>query len=178
MEFDMFTFDKRCYDEFWSKNLDILENIRREAVPLEQAWKSIADFLTSLETDYPESNVLICSDNPAFDLTFIDYNLFTRLGRLGVRYSDSGKYRCVSDPTAQRHFHPQKALLKQRLFESGAKHTHMPDDDAEGIYLQQVMLESPKMIEGEKELPKLLTGLSSNLTNLITNTNNDPNSVD
>jgi len=156
LDFDTKDFDATCYEEFWSKNLDLLNNIKKDAVPQEQGWKSISTFLTELEQQHPKSRIVVCSDNPAFDLTLMDYNLYKYCNRLGVRYSDKGKYRQVMDPTEQRRFHPQKDLLKKRLYESGARHTHNPDDDAEGIYMQQVMLESPKILSGEKNFPKLL----------------------
>jgi hypothetical protein len=153
IEFNTNDFEKKCYEEFWTKHEDILDDIRKEAVDSKSAWNEIGQFLDRLSDKYPNSNIVILSDNPAFDLSRIDYELFTRLGRLGCRHI--GKYRRVMDPTEQRTFFPRKVEMKE-LVKKLAPHTHYPDDDAEGIFLQQIILNNPKLLDNNLKLPKIV----------------------
>lgn len=79
-------FESRCYNEFWSKNLNILELLKysgtyTKSERLKQVVYSFMEFRTKWER-YAESKKLeyyIVSDNPIFDGGFIN-NLIDKYG--------------------------------------------------------------------------------------------------
>jgi hypothetical protein len=156
IDFDINDFEGICYNEFWSNHISILNDFKKEAVSADIAWSDISKFFDNLETEFPHANFVIVSDNPAFDIARVDYELFTRLGRLGCRHI--GKYRRVMNPNEQRLFFPGKVQMKE-LVKSLAPHTHYPDDDAEGLFLQQVILSNPKLLKNHLKLPRCLSSL-------------------
>lgn len=156
LTFDINNFEEKCLKEFWSKFPNILEKIKSEATPVVETWEAITDFLTLLEVAYPEDkyNIVMLSDNPAYDIGHIDYNLFHYTARWGLRYTDNGDYRFISNPCEQLVYHPNKENIK-RAVRALSKHTHMPDDDAECIFMTQILLKNPEMVSGRMNLPKL-----------------------
>jgi hypothetical protein len=149
IRFNANTFEKRCVDEFWSKNQNILGIIEREAMDEDVAWKEIADFIDSLELLYPASTYRIkfVSDNPAYDIARIDYMLYVKRGRLPLRYTTEGKYRSISDPSEQVKGLPpaQRAVMDELVTSAknraSVSHTHLPDDDAEVMFLEQAIID-------------------------------------
>jgi hypothetical protein len=55
-------------------------------------------------------------------------------------------YHCISDPSEAIDFHPNAKLIEE-IVDKHSTHTHMPDDDAEGIFLQQLLLKTPELVE-------------------------------
>jgi hypothetical protein len=69
LAFDERDFEKRCVDEFWSKHPDKLEKLR--ALP-ESNIAQFANYVDSLDAKYPD--LVLVSDNPSFDVCFINYH--------------------------------------------------------------------------------------------------------
>jgi hypothetical protein len=142
IEFQRAQIEKRCMDEFWSKHEDILQTIEKEARNPYIVWKQIARFIDDLETLYPREthDIIFVSDNPAFDIALIDRNLKSMVDRLPLRYTKDGMYRTISDPSEQRRWFPKRKELDEFVKENSI-HDHLPDNDAEQIYLMQVFME-------------------------------------
>lgn len=143
-------FEKRCYDEFWVKNLDILKRIQKEAKPAKAEWERFVDFLNALEKEH--SKIKILSDNPAYDIEAIDWHLDKECGRAGIRYTSTGKYRPVIDSSEM-----VKGLSKsvrdaiQAKVDKAIQHTHWAPDDAQGILLHYLLTQSVINIQDQAE---------------------------
>lgn len=141
--------ETKCYNEFWSKHEDILNIIQQESRPAEIVAKEIGEFLDSLEDIF--SSVVVVCDNPAYDLTRLDYFLHKYNAReYPIHYGKNNEYRLVCNPVQIRRFFPRKEELFAVIKMSGAKHTHLPDDDAESLYIQQIFLEEPRKLDDLK----------------------------
>ena len=146
MKFQRSEIEKRCMDEFWSKHEDILSRIEKEARDTDIVWKEIAQFIDGLETLYPHEThkIIFVSDNPAFDITLIDVNLKRTVGRLPLRYTTAGVYRVINDPSEQRVWFPKRNEM-DAFVKANSSHDHLPDNDAEHIYLMQVFMEKYRL---------------------------------
>lgn len=143
IQFDIKDFEERCYKEFWSYNMDLLDKLKKEAVDKKIAWREIREFIDNLEILFPADKyrVIFVSDNPAYDISRIDFMLFLFEQRLPLRYTKEGKYRRISDPSEQmKHFYDVN-VIHNFVSNRGAKATHFPDDDAEVMMLQQLFLD-------------------------------------
>ena len=141
-DFDETKFESKCKNEFWDKNVSLLQMFKLEN---KHTWSDVNEFLMDLEKKYPKSHHswVIVSDNPAYDLEKIDYHLHMMCSRLPVRYSSDGSYRWVSDPSEQSRYFPDKTALKEYVNQH-AKHTHLPDEDAEKMLYEQFYMDSWK----------------------------------
>ena len=63
-------FEERCVKEFWSKHEDVLKIIQEDAVGPHIGIRSFVDMVYDLEDQY---ELIIISDNPVFDIGFINY---------------------------------------------------------------------------------------------------------
>lgn len=131
----------------------------------------ISDFLKELyakevfdEKANTKIRVVWLGDNPAYDFSHLNRAVSTYCDELPVRYSNRlsltdmrymvriGKtlptdgYHGISDPSEAIDFHPHAKLIEETVNKHSA-HTHMPDDDAEGIFLQQLLLKQPVLLE-------------------------------
>ena len=123
-------FEKRCEQEFWSKNKELLERIRKEP---KVTWGEFRVWLLGLELR--KLKVEFVSDNPAYDIAAVDYCLFTQAAsRLPMRYTTDGQYRNISDPSEQMKG-LSRAVQQLIITEAGklAPHTHWAPDDAKHI---------------------------------------------
>lgn len=135
--FDIKDFEPRCIEEFWSKNMDKLEKLK--SLPL----STIADFaayIDELDTLYP--NLIILSDNPAYDIGFINYLYDRDLNRKPLQYRANGKYRIIVDqnsylwatmPESGDPWIWDADVIKKFDLKITSVHDHMPDNDAEHI---------------------------------------------
>lgn len=120
----------------------------KNARPIKDEWQSFLSLWHSLTQD--QNKPVILSDNPAFDIGVIDKQL-TALGLgtgLSIRYSPSGKYIKVHDPSAATFLLSPKA--KEDVIASVnsiAPHTHRAIDDALHILHLHMLLESVKSSE-------------------------------
>ncbi len=134
-------FEKRCVDEFWVHHKDILERIQKEAKAsgrtVDEQWKNFATFMDDL---YKTHKLVLVSDNPAYDISMIDYELRSRkLKSSGLRFSPYPKpntYLPVHDPTERiKGLDNDKANVIREAVNKIAKHTHWAADDALNILL-------------------------------------------
>lgn len=135
--FDYAKFEPKCVEEFWSKHQDKLDKLKQ--LPI----SSIADFANYVDDlDKQFDNLTILSDNPSYDISFINYVYDVELNRKPILYKYNNKYRIVIDPnsyfwalmpeTDDPWISDSKVLNKFKV-EINSVHDHMPDNDAEHI---------------------------------------------
>lgn len=88
--------------------------------------------------------------------------------RKGLHYYDDGSYRGVSDPSEQKKFFLSYQLVKY-LISQRASHTHNPDDDAECMFLLQIILDQcdttyKKNTDGKIDDIQIITDVLSKCT--------------
>jgi hypothetical protein len=88
-------FEPRCLDEFWSKNVSLLNQLQKEAVvPIE----GIARFFTILDQLDSDYDVRIVSDNPCSDIAWLDFYASKFLDRKPLCYKkNTNEWRPVYD---------------------------------------------------------------------------------
>lgn len=127
-------FDKKCYDEFWIKHLDVLERIKTNSQP--NMIVNFMDYYYDLEKRFPDSKIKLVSDNPAYDLSNIDVQLMNHGYVYPIRYSKNGGYRGVSDPSEMLNalsLSIQSTINK--TVDDQITHDHWAENDAKSIYL-------------------------------------------
>lgn len=138
-------FQKEVWDEFWSHHQAVYAENTKDARPVKEEWKRFLELWSSLTQD--QNKPVILSDNPVFDIGVIDKQL-TALGLgtgLSIRYSPSGKYIKVHDPSAATFLLSPKAKEDMMtIVNSIAPHTHRAIDDALHILHLHMQLESLK----------------------------------
>lgn len=131
---------QRCKTEFWDKQPGLLETFHKESVPISTGLAQIAAYVDSLYQRFKIQRWL--SDNPAFDLGHLDHQL-AQVREYPIRHAPDGEYHSVVDPTEQIKGLPplyQRDInAKMADFWKG-RVKHMPDDDAEGIWWQYVLV--------------------------------------
>lgn len=139
------SFDKSCYDQFWIKNLDLLETLKKEAVPIKEGLQKFISDFDSLNEKY---ELIPISDNPSYDIGFINYYLDFYLDRLPLNYVNGGDdYRPIFDSDCYSRgllgmkysdgiWTSDKDVREKLSFEipDSVVHDHYPDNDAEYIY--------------------------------------------
>ena len=130
-------FQRKTQDEFWSRYPDLLRFIEERAADSASEWKRVDQWLDELARDAKTDGyeVLWVSDNPAYDVGAIDAELLEYLRRLPLRYDSEGEYRRVRDTTAALYALGSATAerIKKLVADTGASHTHHPEDDAEVI---------------------------------------------
>ena len=186
---DMFAFpvdrkDIKNMDDFWSKFLDILAVIEKHAVEHPSIFQDFIIYWRQFD-DYKYA--LVC-DNPGFDTAMLDYHNHKRQtdiksnGKTAIktgpyeyapiRYRQKitsndkrEHYRMILNPVQLCYYHPRKTIIK-KLAEKYAKHSHLPDEDAERNFLMQALIEyisnNPKVTD--KELDLILSKSKRTLT--------------
>lgn len=98
-------FEKRCKEDFWDKQGDLLKNILSEAIDPKKAMLMFVDFLNKNDKKYEKELVLI-SNNAQYDAGWINYYLSKYTDRQCLYYEcryDSEKkedyfaYRSITD---------------------------------------------------------------------------------
>jgi hypothetical protein len=146
-------FDKKCFDEFWSKHPAVLERINKESseemIPKFHAW------LVSLESKYGpfgrkfrESVVFkLVSDNPAYDIGMINLEFFKHgfSRSMAEMFSD---YVPTDDPSEQVRglTSGEKVSVYAAVT---AEHDHWPANDATHIFQQRCAVEEVFISRGE-----------------------------
>ena len=155
-------FDKQCYDEFWSKHLDILKRIEEAAKEPKAEWTRFNTLLMELD----DPSIEFESDNPAYDIEAIDFHLYTVLGRrLPLRYTSKGVYRSISDSSERIKALPtnwQEFISK--LTSESAVHSHWAADDAKAMLVRRFRVDQVVALRNEatKDLDARLIQLALN----------------
>jgi hypothetical protein len=147
------------WNEFWSKNKDILSILMKEALPTNEGFCKLSDVIKNIYCAEKNYRVVFLGDNPAYDFSHLDNALYKYCDELPIRYSNrlsltelrnlynNGKelpsdgYHGISDPSEQIAFHPNAKNIKT-LVKDFSSHSHLPDDDAEVIYLQHLLIKN------------------------------------
>ena len=162
-----FMCENNTWNEFWSKNQNVLSDLMKEALPAKEGYRKLSDTIkqiysveNSTESKY---RVTFLGDNPAYDFSHLNAALETQCDELPIRYSNrltisemrqlprdqaalvSDGYHGIKDPSERIKYHPNAEKI-EALVKKYANHSHMPDDDAEGIYLQYLLLKDEKFL--------------------------------
>lgn len=137
-------FGERCKREFWDKQVGLYATFEDRAEPTAAAYNSFVAWLNGLEAHY--GNIVVLSDNPAYDLGSLDHQLERYCGRLPVRYTSLGEYRCVSDwseQCARMGAGAYGSIMARAKAEMGelSQLIHNPEVDAELIYRCTIITE-------------------------------------
>jgi len=135
-------YDKDTYDNFWIKNLDILNEIKKRPLKPKVAVGELMKIIDYLDENF---QLIIISDCVSFDVGFINYYLAKYLDRKPLTYNYKGDFRPVYDSDSYNRgvikasykqiYTNDNIIMRKLKFEirqNGSK--HMPDDDAEYIY--------------------------------------------
>ncbi|CAH6420955.1 Hypothetical protein KVN_LOCUS82 [uncultured virus] len=148
-KFDSFeVFDLKCLNEFWINHLDKLNVYLKTA---KEPNESILDFITEIDYLDDAYDLRIISDNPSFDITFINYYLDKYLDRLPLNYKHNGKqYRCIYDTSSfsrgllkmdyKNPILSDLEIINKYGLSIQAIHDHYPENDAEYIYKLNIAL--------------------------------------
>lgn len=170
-----FICEPSTWEEFWSKNTGVLQTLMDESVEGKVAFDQLSNFIKELysnENHIEEgSNILhkvvfLCDDS-AYDFSHLNVALEKYCDELPLGFSNwmklktmlnfaslgdtlpSDGYRDIRDPSERIVYHPNKATIKL-LTQKFSQHTHMPDDDAEGIYLQYLLMKDENFFDEMK----------------------------
>jgi hypothetical protein len=147
LELDGRSFDPECVKQFWSKYPTLLSDLQTNPMSVKDG---LTEFVNDLDTLNSTYQVIIISDNPSYDLGFLNYYLDCYLDRYPLNYikGDGGLYRPVFDTDAYTRglmkmdytslWTSDSAVRSQLGFEipSTVIHDHHPENDAEYIYQQ------------------------------------------
>lgn len=162
------------WSEFWSKNTKILETIFKEAVPTNDGFQALSNFikklysieLLSAGTSRPYK-VTFIGDNPGYDFSHINAALEKYCDELPLRYSNrrtftelrelynqnvqlpSDGYHGIKDPSERIKYFSSTQLV-DHIVKKNSNHSHLPDDDAEGIYMQYLLMKDAKFLDEMK----------------------------
>lgn len=93
--------------EFWSENKVLQNFVQQNAVVPDQAMDKFCTFLRQVEALCPE--LIVVSDNPSFDMAWLNLYLNKYTDRLPLNYSENMTYRIIWDTYSM-----QKVLLCQQ----------------------------------------------------------------
>lgn len=135
-------YDKDCYENFWKKNLGVLKEIKKNAIPPRDA---MINFMKEIDYFDEKYQLIIISDCATFDIGFVNYYLSKYLDRKPLTYNIKGDFRPVYDTdcysrgaigASYKNIYTDDTkimnLFKFTISRNGV--AHMPEDDAEYIY--------------------------------------------
>lgn len=131
---DYHDFEKKCWDEFWSKQDTTL--VTDNVLEQESGWLQIYQMLQNVCSKY--DNIVFVTDNPSFDISFINYSFEKYLDKPPLRNinntyhsvyaADDMFYMCDSEYVKKSLDEINKIVI----------HDHNCINDAKFIYLQYV----------------------------------------
>lgn len=133
-------YEERCLREFWLKNPRAHEFVQKDALPPDTAMEMFREFLGSAEADYPD--LMVVSDNPSFDIAWLNFYLSQYTNRLPLNYSEKGEYRAIWDLLSMRkslvsvqsgELVSHCGLTEKPASKSRWKYDHTPLNDARFI---------------------------------------------
>lgn len=134
--------EPRCMNEFWKFRMDVYETLKAGSVQPTEACKKLVDILDQLDDQH---ELIIVSDNPAFDFAWINMYLSMFLKRLPLSYKTNGTYRMLYDTDSfskaaiKGQFHEDcgglfNSTVAEKLQIPMEKPSlHFPEEDALGI---------------------------------------------
>lgn len=140
-----YRFEKRCVDQFWSKNEKLLQELTAEGTGAEkdvlrtQLNAFLSEWEPHTEGDAPEDTstyngyCALVTDNPDFDVARLDDALESvERDHTPMHYTRAGQYRPVMDPSERIEAQGLAwAHLTDFLASINVAATHKPEDDAE-----------------------------------------------
>jgi hypothetical protein len=133
-------FEERCVNQFWKKvHPDVIKELKTNSVSQEEGWRLISEFFKSLEEEYPPESydIVFLSDNLAYDIAHINYNLEKYLNQPEIRYSSKDVYRSQYPADDLFYTMEPKALKEaEARIKKIVSSDHNPVNDAHVIYLQ------------------------------------------
>lgn len=139
-------FDKITYDNFWIRHLDVLEVLKSE-----RKSSALHDFLAYVRELDAQGRVIIVTDNPAYDVGWINFYLaMQRMMPLDYSYV-GGSY------THRKHLDVRSLMLGLQMTSSVNRSRqrlvnykpHLPDWDAEHvlhIFCKSLASENPRVM--------------------------------
>lgn len=139
-EFDTDKFEDRCWCEFWTNHQDKLEIYK--STKEKSTIQDFADYIDTLDNMYP--NLMLISDNPSFDIYFLNTLYDRDLNRKPLLYRADGTYRLICDQNTYLYAMMKESkslwisdadVIKKYQLEDTiqSKHDHYPENDAERI---------------------------------------------
>jgi len=149
-------FDMQCFDEFWSKNIGILNELHKnnDSHFLRDSAAAVAQdielFLCQMEASFPEhTDIVLVTNNVGMDVKCID-SILVPNGRRPILYSRTGKWlrggieidsyiRGLDRiPLGKEHAAAMR-LFKETIIgplkREKTVHSHLPDDDAHELLI-------------------------------------------
>ncbi|MCP3658846.1 MAG: hypothetical protein GY830_00420 [Bacteroidetes bacterium] len=106
-------YEEDCLNHFWLRHPAAFEFIKSNTVSPEIAMNKFWEFIARAEKNYPR--LIIVSDNPTFDIAWINLYLSLYTDRKPLNYAENNKYRQIWGASSiQKYFNlfPRYHLLK------------------------------------------------------------------
>lgn len=140
-------FDVRCYAEFWSKNMQIYDNLQANAIEPNIAIKKFAEIIDRHEA---KNELRIVTDFAAFDPCWINYYFSFFLKRLPLYYTHDIKFRPIYDIDSytrgvmhmnyENPWTNDSVVIEQYKLSLSQITPHYPEEDAQHIYEFHIQL--------------------------------------
>lgn len=153
--YDTIHWEQRCVEQFWDKQPPELKaRIMAEAKEAKGQWQELCNLIDAF--DSMSKNVKPISDNPSYDITYIDYGLWQYCKRRGLHYSRKGDYRSITDPSERIKGLPKAIREKiEAKVDSLAVHDHWAANDAKHILLTHLYVDAIIQLQDQgKDLAK------------------------
>lgn len=145
--------EERCMSEFWGKQpAELFDNIMKNGIDPSIAMNSLVDWLLDVESTYGD-RLVVLSDNPSYDVAWINYYLSTYSTRPMLYYGwneqkQEYEYRRIWDTDSV--FHGALAMKKGEIVEWGLEkeldvqnvkwsNSHVPEEDASNIAANYIL---------------------------------------
>jgi DNA polymerase III epsilon subunit-like protein len=121
-------YEEYCLENFWLKNSEAYNFVNQNPQHPKIAMKQFCEFLEFAEEKYP--NLILVSDNPSFDIAWLNFYIAKYTERFPINYSTNKNYRMIFDIGSIK-----KTLLyiKEVNFETKWVHNHNSLNDARRI---------------------------------------------
>lgn len=174
-------FEKRCWDEFWSKQQDKLQTIFEKAQPPEKQMPLFVEWLDGIELKYGAQNVRLLGNFTAYDFKWLDIYAKKYGGRpclyqkIVEKKDGVGTYKFSTYIDTNQQYRGALLILKPDAFEKWGveeslgiqndKYTNDHDalTDARNIvlnyllYLDKYGPKRERDVEGTQEVKKIKT---------------------
>jgi DNA polymerase III alpha subunit (gram-positive type) len=91
-------FDERCLNDFWRKHDEAFRFVTSNTSDPKVVMEDLSAFVSDIETTYP--SCVIVSDNPSFDIAWINLYFSRYTERLPINYHTNGKHRMIWDSSS------------------------------------------------------------------------------